>query len=501
MEPNDFREWLDAVSEAVFALDAGGRIVDLNRAALAFTVGAAPGEVIGRAWREVLPSFLHPGISEALALSADGAGGQSRAESSGEGSSSVEIEARPRQAGGAIVLLRKIPARGRAPFPLQPLQIEVLMESVPALVFIAHDPECRVITANPPGLELLRLPGGNLSKSADNPSPTAHFRCMRGGVELPPHELPNQVAARGTILRGAELDIVFDDGTVRRLYGNASPLRDADGAVRGSIAVFIDITARSRAELEIRRLNGGLEERVRHRTAALQEANMQLESFCYSVSHDLRAPLRTIVGMTELLLQERPDDPAQVEEYLRRIHRAGGRMDTLIQDLLLYSRVNNADLRLAEIDLGELLRTLLDDLAYEQGDGQVGTAIRNQVPPGLRVNAYPVALQQALINLLNNAVKFVAPGETPRVRIDAGEEDGWVRCRIADNGIGVPEEHRERIFNLFERLHPEGIYPGTGMGLSIARRAVERMGGRIGCLPNPEGVGTVFWIELPAARV
>jgi len=226
---------------------------------------------------------------------------------------------------------------------------------------------------------------------------------------------------------------------------------------------------------------------------------MQLESFCYSVSHDLRAPLRTIVGMTELLLQERPGDPAQLEEYHRRIHRAGRRMDTLIQDLLLYSRVNSGDLRLAEIDLGELLRTLLDDLAYEHG--QSGTEIDNQVPAGmgLRVRAYAVALQQALVNLLNNAVKFVAPGVTPRIRIEAGEEGGLVQCRVIDNGIGIPEEHRERIFNLFERLHPEGAYAGTGMGLSIARRAVERMGGRLGCHPNPEGAGTVFWIELPSA--
>jgi len=490
MEPNDFRELLDAVSEAVVALDAEGRIAHLNRAALAFAGGRSAGEAVGRDWREVMPSFLHGAISSQLGAPAGGGAGRAV---SGESAAPVEIEVRPLREGGKTVILRKAaPAVRTAP------QLEALMESVPALVFIAHDPECRVITANPSGLELLRLSGGNISKSADDPSPVAHFRYMRGGVEVPSHELPNQLAARGIVLRGAELDLVFGDGAVRRIYGNAFPIRDAQGVVQGSIAAFVDITARSRAELEIRRLNEGLEGRVRHRTAALQEANMQLESFCYSVSHDLRAPLRTIVGMTELLLQERPDDPAQIEEYLRRIHRAGRRMDTLIQDLLLYSRVNSADLRLAEIDLGQMLRTLLDDLAYEHG--QSGTAIRNQVPPqGLRVRAYPVALQQVLVNLLGNAVKFVAPGQAPRIRIDAGEEGGWVQCRIADNGIGVPEEHRERIFNLFERLHPEGAYSGTGMGLSIARRAVERMGGRIGCRSNPEGAGTVFWIELPPA--
>jgi len=493
MEPHDLRELLDAVSEAVFALDAGGRIVDLNRPALDFAGGRPVGEVIGNAWQGALPSSLHSKVSEALSLSGHGAERSAGSFEDGDGAG-VEIEIRPRKGGGATLLLRKVPSPGRTAS-----QLEALMESVPALVFVAHDSECRVVTANPLGLELLRLSAGNVSKSADDPSRAAHFRYLRGGVEVPPDQLPNQVAARGTILRGAELDVVFDDGAVRRIYGNAYPIRDQDGTVRGSIAAFVDITARSRAELEIRRLNEGLEGRVRHRTAALQEANMQLESFCYSVSHDLRAPLRTIVGMTELLLQERPADPAQLEEYLRRIHRAGRRMDTLIQDLLLYSRVNSGDLRLAEIDLGELLRTLLDDLAYEHG--QSGTEIRNQVPPeaGLRVRAYAVALQQALVNLLNNAVKFVAPGETPRIRIEAEEEGGMVRCRIVDNGIGIPEEHRERIFNLFERLHPEGAYSGTGMGLSIARRAVERMGGRIGCHPNPEGAGTVFWIELPSA--
>ena len=492
METNHLHELLDAASEAILSLDTAGRIVHLNRAALAFVRDRPVDEVIGSGWQAVLAPFLHPEIAARLAAPLAGASEwQSRDSGTDEW---IHVAIRPRQAGGAILVFQNITAQLQTAS-----RLEALMASVPALIFIAHDPECRLITANALGLELLRFPtGGNVSKSPENANQAGHFRTMRGGVEIPAHELPNQVAARGTILRGTELDIVFNDGTMRRIYGNAYPIRDAAGTVRGSIAAFVDITARSRAEQEIRRLNDGLEERVRHRTAALQEANMQLESFCYSVSHDLRSPLRTMVGMTELLLQERPADPALIEEYLRRIQRAGKRMDTLIQDLLLYSRVNSADLRLTEVDLGELLRTLLEDLAYEHGRSR--TEIRNEVAPaGVLIRAYPVALQQTLANLLNNAVKFVAPGQVPRIRIDAGEQEGWVQCRIADNGIGIPEEHRERIFNLFERLHPEGEYSGTGMGLSIARRAVERMGGRIGCHPNADGAGTVFWIELPAA--
>jgi signal transduction histidine kinase len=261
----------------------------------------------------------------------------------------------------------------------------------------------------------------------------------------------------------------------------------------GLEALTASMTQRQQAEDEVRGLNETLEDRVERRTSQLEEANRALQAFGYSVSHDLRAPLRAIQGFAEALLE---DHGAELDEtgrdYATRIVAAGNRMERLIQDLLAYSRMSQGEVDLRVVDLegvmDEAVSSLLD--ALRERGGQI--AVERPLPAVL---AHRPTLTQAVINLLANAVTFVEPGESPRVRVWGEKLDGRLRLWVADNGIGVAPEHQERIFGVFERLHGTEEYPGTGVGLAIVRKGVERMGGKVG-VESRRGEGSRFWIEL-----
>lgn len=227
--------------------------------------------------------------------------------------------------------------------------------------------------------------------------------------------------------------------------------------------------------------------------ARLRDANEELEAFAYSVSHDLRAPLRAMEGFAQALLEDYAGelDP-QGEDYARRIMRAAQRMDRLIQDLLAYSRVSRMEIRRSPVRLRQAIEEALGNLAEEIQARGAQVAIEEPLPTVL---AHRSVLVQAVTNLLSNAVKFVAHGVQPRVRIWAEERGERVRLWVEDNGIGIAPEHHERIFRVFERLHGVETYPGTGIGLAIVRKGVERMGGQVG-VESEVGQGSRFWVEL-----
>ncbi|MBW4488763.1 MAG: CHASE3 domain-containing protein [Trichocoleus desertorum ATA4-8-CV12] len=245
-----------------------------------------------------------------------------------------------------------------------------------------------------------------------------------------------------------------------------------------------------------------LECRVLERTAQLQSANTELEAFGYSVSHDLRAPLRAMQGFTQALMEDYNDVLDGVgQDYARRISKAAQRMDVLIEDLLAYSRLSRAELELKPIDLDSLVSEVIAQLELEIRQRQAQIIVVN---PLLPVIAHRVTLVQVLTNLLMNAIKFVASGVQPQIKIWAEARPEarpeapphQVRLWVQDNGIGIAPEHQERIFRVFERLHGVETYPGTGIGLAIVRKGVERMGGQVGVESNPS-VGSRFWLELP----
>jgi signal transduction histidine kinase len=252
-----------------------------------------------------------------------------------------------------------------------------------------------------------------------------------------------------------------------------------------------------------------LERLVADRTRELRETNEQLNAFCYSIAHDLKAPLRAQTAFASILENDYAEAlGAQGCEYLRRISSAAERQSRLVQDLLSHMSISRAELPMDAVDLGTVVQQARTDIIMDaQRTGahfEIGSL--NQ-----RVLANPSSLHLVVVNLLSNALKFVAPGTQPCIRIwsetlPANKEradapvssDSRVRLWVQDNGIGISPEHKRKVFGVFERLHTSDRYPGTGIGLAIVEKAVERMGGNVGLESEP-GKGSRFWVELQPA--
>ena len=258
-----------------------------------------------------------------------------------------------------------------------------------------------------------------------------------------------------------------------------------------------DATSLRRAGAEIHRLNAELEQRIIERTRQLQDANEALETFGFSVSHDLREPLRTIQGYAAALRQDlSARDFSNFEQYVDRINAIARRIDLMVADLLEFARLSRAEISAESLPLRSLVNdadaALQSEPAYQAADVQI------DIPEDLMVRAHRPILVQALTNLLGNAVKFVRPDTHAAVLVTARTHGRQVRIEVQDNGIGMADEARSRVFNVFERLHGEEEYPGTGIGLAFVKKGVERMDGVVGVDAAP-GVGSTFWIELPSA--
>ena len=230
-----------------------------------------------------------------------------------------------------------------------------------------------------------------------------------------------------------------------------------------------------------------LERLVAERTTLIGE----LEGFSYSVSHDMRAPLRAMQSYSQYLVDEyggKLDE--QGINYVHQIIRSAARLDRLTQDVLSYTRVIHTTLPMDRVDLDRLVRDIVE--TFSCGPIKPEIQIKGTLP---KVVANLALLGQCISNLLNNSAKFVSPGITPHVEISAEAIDGGqIRMQFKDNGIGIAPQDHDRIFRLFERIHPATEYEGTGIGLSIVRKAVERMGGQIG-FESALGKGTDFWIH------
>jgi len=285
------------------------------------------------------------------------------------------------------------------------------------------------------------------------------------------------------------------DGRERWVEGRGQVSFDATGKAVRFLGTGLDITSRKTAEEEVRRLNRDLERRVRERTLELREANMELEAFSYSVSHDLRAPLRHITGFAQLLDKRAApvlDDKSR--GYVRTICEAAQKGEQLVNDLLAFSRLGRAELRKSPVDLSRLLeevqRELAPDCEGRQVLWKVGTLPAVQGDASL--------LHMAFKNLLANALKYSRLRRVAIIEVLAEERDGEVEVSVKDNGVGFDMQFADRLFGVFQRLHTAEQFEGTGIGLANVRRIVQRHGGRIWAEGRPDD-GATFQFTLPRA--
>jgi signal transduction histidine kinase len=297
-------------------------------------------------------------------------------------------------------------------------------------------------------------------------------------------------AQRQTLLvvsiAGAVLAVLLAAGAVRSLTALAADYEQTQQALRDEADKL------SAAERQLRADAAGLEDRVRERTRDLERANAQLEAFGYTVSHDLRAPLRGVQGLAQALVEDYGDRlDATGRAYATRVVDEAALMETLIQDLLRYARLSRTGIGIEPVDLDDAMAAALRHV--EADAARAGGEIT--VAPNLgSVRGNRAVLVQVLINLLSNAVKF--GGAHPSVLVWSERAGANVRVWVVDHGIGIKPEHHEQIFRVFERLHGADEYPGTGIGLAIVRQALERLDGRFG-VESALGEGSRFWIELP----
>ena len=316
------------------------------------------------------------------------------------------------------------------------------------------------------------------------------------GLVLAPDQWPLARVRRGESLLGLELRVRRLDQHWERIFSYAGSVVEYAIGKPLAFLTTADVTARKQAETEILRLNAQLEHKVLERTAQLEASNRELEAFSYSVSHDLRSPLRAVDGFSQALLEE--CGPALSEEglrYLQTIRQGAQRMGNLIDDLLSFSRLNRQALSKQEVDSAKLVREAFENLDSLQRNRPLELRI-SSLPPCL---GDPALLRQVWINLLSNALKYTRDRNPAVVEIGCRHEGGTDIFFVRDNGTGFDMRYVDKLFGVFQRLHRAEDYEGTGVGLAIVQRIIERHGGRIWADAEVDR-GATFYFTLEGER-
>ena len=296
----------------------------------------------------------------------------------------------------------------------------------------------------------------------------------------------------GEVIPSSELELMRKDGTLIPVYSSHVLVR-VPGKELELYCIDVDLTKRKRAEAELFKLNADLEVRVTERTAQLLEANRELEAFCYSVSHDLRSPLRAINGYAGILMADyhaRLDDEGK--HVCSALRENTLMMGTLIDDLLSFSRYSRAEIRKSAIDMKELFLSVYNEIADEKTRKSIDLKIGDMCS----IHGDPLLIRQVLVNLLSNAIKFSSGRARPEITVGFQRKNNRMAFCIQDNGAGFDMKYADKMFGVFQRLHSTKEFEGTGVGLAIVRRIIERHGGEVWAEGEVDK-GASFYFSLP----
>ncbi len=346
---------------------------------------------------------------------------------------------------------------------------------------------------NPAGEAIVGRSVTNLPEEAG----TEYFGVYRadGSAPYPAHDLPLARALRGESVRDEELLIRRPDGRTVLVLVTAEPIRVAGGRPRGGVATFIDITERKRAEELLRRRA----EELKAANRELEDLNHELEAFSYSVSHDLRAPLRHMSGFAQILDEDFGEGlPAEARAHLQRICSGAKHMGRLVDDLLNLARIGRAELKRQPADLAGLVAQVREDLSRDVN----GRVIAWHVAPLPVRECDPGLTRQVFTNLIGNAIKYTRTRETARIEIGETCANGHRAFFVRDNGVGFDMKYAAKLFGVFQRLHRADQFEGTGIGLATTLRIVHKHGGRIWAEAAVDQGATFFFTlgEHPAER-
>jgi PAS domain S-box-containing protein len=357
-------------------------------------------------------------------------------------------------------------------------ELEALFQNLDEVFFSVDMRLNELIQVSPGVEELLGVPPEEFMRDRD----------LWRHLLLPPRlreagDVARQIPAMGDLT--FEYEATRPDGGFRWVKANLKPTIAASGEIVRLDGILSDLTDRRVAE-----------EELSARNRQIEATNQELEIFAYTVSHDLRAPVRTMQGLARSLLEEHGlSIPREAQELLGRIITSGHQSEELIDDLLTYCRMSFEELVLQEVELGEAVLDARDQVRREMEGRRAVLELPATFPT---VVGHHTTLVQVLANLLSNAVKFVPESRTPEVRLRWEEmaDSDRIRLWVEDNGVGIPPEEAERIFRVFERLEADVNRPGTGIGLALVRRGIQRLGGEAG-VTSEVGEGSRFWVQLP----
>jgi len=491
------RTIIQSEPECVKLMAADGRLLDMNPAGLAMIEAESFDEVRGKS----LAALLRPADREAFTALTDavfqGRAGVLEFEITGLKGTRRRLETHAvplRNPDGAIIamlgLTRDITERTRAEEALTESRrvLATLIGNLPGMVY-----RCR----NDPSWTMEFVSDGSYALTGYRPAELEAGGIVAYGDLIHPEDREGLwTACQASLAAKTRCDneyrLVAKTGETKWVWERAEGVYAPDGVLIGIEGFITDITERKRAEQEIKALNEALEARVARRTAQLAGSNQELESFSYSVSHDLRAPLRVIDGFSKALLddyRDRLDETAM--DHLRRIRAAAERMGRLIDDLLELARVSRTSMRHEPVDLSALAQAVASALRATEPERAVEVVIES----GMTARGDHRLLRIALENLLGNAWKFTGRTERPRIEFGVRRDDDEAVYWVRDNGAGFDMAYADRLFGTFQRLHTAAEFPGTGVGLAIVRRVVQRHGGRVWAEGAP-GKGAALYFTL-----